>query len=137
MVDEGVFEGHVNFEPMRVEPLVMVLPLGPVVSGTKENRSFGRTPSDWVQRKHKGVRNVFGASYEGYEQTITELLMEIEAKHLQRKAGMGGLQRPSSSGRKCDRELESLVRSINYETRQSRYKGGLLWCINESKNCNL
>jgi hypothetical protein len=41
-----------------------------------------RKPSDWVLRKEKDVGKVLGASYEDYEQVVTELLMEIEAIHI-------------------------------------------------------
>ena len=75
-------------EPISVEPLAVVLPLGLEHSGTEVARSSGcagRQPSDWAMRKQKGVGKVLGASYEGYEQTVTELLMDIEARYLQRK----------------------------------------------------
>ncbi len=81
-------------------------------------------PSDWVQRKQKGVGKVLGASYEGYEQAVTKLLMDIEARHLQRKANLADLRRPPSSGRKCNRELKGLGSSINYEGRHSREAKG-------------
>uniref|UniRef100_A0A2N9IUI4 Reverse transcriptase domain-containing protein n=1 Tax=Fagus sylvatica TaxID=28930 RepID=A0A2N9IUI4_FAGSY len=90
----------------------------------RSSGSAGRTPSEWVMRKQKGVGKVLGASYEGYEQTVTELLMDIEARYLQRKAGLVDSQRPSSSGRKGSRELKGLISSINYESRDSREAKG-------------
>ena len=120
-------QGHASFEPIRVEPLAVVLPLGLENSGNEAVSSLGsvgRTPSEWVKRKLKGVGKVLGASYEGYEQTVTELLMDIDARYLQRKAGMVDSQRSSSSGRKGSRELKGLISSVNYESRQSREAKG-------------
>ena len=120
-------QGHASLEPIRVEPLAVVLPLGWEHSGNEAARSSGsagRTPSECVMRKQKGVGKVLGASYEGYEQTVTELLMDIEARYLQRKAGLVDSQRPSSSGRKGSRELKGLISSINYDTRESREAKG-------------
>ena len=44
-----------------------------------------------MQKRQKAIGKVLGASYEGYEQAVTVLLMDIEARHLQRKASMAGL----------------------------------------------
>uniref|UniRef100_A0A2N9FZM9 Reverse transcriptase domain-containing protein n=1 Tax=Fagus sylvatica TaxID=28930 RepID=A0A2N9FZM9_FAGSY len=120
-------QGHASLEPIRVEPLVVVLPLGLEHSGNEAARSSGsagRMPSEWVIRKQKGVGKVLGASYEGYEQTVTELLMDIEARYLQRKAGLVDSRRPSSSGRKGSRELKGLISSVNYESRDSKEAKG-------------
>jgi hypothetical protein len=120
-------QGYASLEPISVEPLAVVLPLGLEHSGddiARSSGSAGRKPSDWVMRKHKGVGKVLGASYEGYEQTVMELLMDIEARYLQRKAGLVDSRRPSSSGRKGSRELKGLVSSINYESRESREAKG-------------
>ena len=46
--------------------------------------------------------------------------MDIEARHLQRKAVTASLQRPPSSGKKGSRELKGLASSINYEARHSK-----------------
>ena len=120
-------QGHASLEPIRVELLAIVLPLGLEDSGNKAVRSLGsagRTPSEWVTRKQKGIGKVLRASYEGYEQTVTELLMDIEARYLQRKAGMVDSRRPSSLGRKGNRELKGLISSVNYESRDSREAKG-------------
>ena len=122
--DGRVCVEHDESEPIRVEPLVVVLPLGLEVRSSDTDRNFGVKPLDWVQRKQKGVGKVLGASYEGYEQAATKLLMDIEARHLQRKANLADLRRPPSSGRKCSRELKGLGSSINYEGRHSREAKG-------------
>jgi hypothetical protein len=38
-------------------------------------------------QKQKRVGKVLGASYEGSEHVVTKLLMDIEARHQQRKLG--------------------------------------------------
>ena len=73
-----------------MEPLAVVILPSLGHSGNAEAKSFGRKPSNWVQRTGKGVGKLLGASYAGYEQVVTELLMDIEARHLQRKAVMIG-----------------------------------------------
>jgi hypothetical protein len=65
-----------------------------------------------------------GASYEGYEQAVIELLMDIEARHIKRKAAMIGIQKPTNSGKKCSRELKRLVSFVNYEARHSKEAKG-------------
>ena len=59
-------QGNEDSEPIRVEPLAIVIPQGVEVPN-HENASIGRKPSDWVLRKEKGVGKILGASYEGYE----------------------------------------------------------------------
>uniref|UniRef100_A0A2N9HT72 Reverse transcriptase zinc-binding domain-containing protein n=1 Tax=Fagus sylvatica TaxID=28930 RepID=A0A2N9HT72_FAGSY len=120
-------QGHASLEPIRVESLAVVLPLGLEHSSneaTRSSGSAGRTPTEWVMQKQKGVGKVLGASYEGYEQTVMELLIDIKARCLQRKAGLVDSRRPSSSGRKDSRELKGLISSINYESRDSREAKG-------------
>jgi hypothetical protein len=120
----GVVEGSEVLEPIRVEPLAIIAPHGMEGSGSEIGGSLGRKPSNWVMRKEKGIGKVLGASYERYEQAVIELLMEIEAKHIERKAAMVGIRKPISSGNKCSRELKRLVSSINYEARHSKEAKG-------------
>ncbi len=54
------------------------------------DKDYGRKASDWVLRRQKAVGKLLGASYEGYEQAVSNLLMDIEARHIQRKANMVG-----------------------------------------------
>ena len=119
-----VVEGSEASEPVRVEPLAIVIPHGVEGSGSEVSQSVRRKPSDWLMRKEKGVRKVLGASYEGYEQDVIKLLMDIEAKHIERKAALGGIQKHTSSGKKCSRELKRLVSSVNYEARHSKEAKG-------------
>ena len=87
----GVVEGSEASEPVTMELLAIVLPKGVEGSGSEVGQSIGREPSDWVMRKEKGVGKVLGTSYEGYEQAVIELLMDIEARHIERKAAMIGI----------------------------------------------
>ena len=120
----GVETGHEDLEVIKVEPLAMVIPPGVDGSVSEVNTSMGGQPSDWVMRKEKGVGKILGANYEGYEQAVIELLMDIEARHIQRKAAMVGIRRHTSLGKKCSRELKGLVSSVNYEARHSKEAKG-------------
>jgi hypothetical protein len=110
--------------PLNVEPLAVAFPVDVENHGSTDDGSFVSQSSDWVQRRQKAIGKVLGANYEGYEQAVTALLMDIEARHLQRKATMTGVQKPMSSGRKGTRELKRLASSINYEARATREDKG-------------
>jgi hypothetical protein len=123
LVIDGVGdEGQQDLVPISVEPLAVAFPVEN--PGIKEDRSLVRKPSDWVLRREKAIGKVLGANYEGYEEAVTELLMDIEARQLQRKANMATIQKPTSSGRKGSRELKRLASSINYEARETREAKG-------------
>uniref|UniRef100_A0A2N9GHU0 Uncharacterized protein n=1 Tax=Fagus sylvatica TaxID=28930 RepID=A0A2N9GHU0_FAGSY len=118
-IDRGDFTRSEEMVPIMVEPLAVAIPQDMESAKFDEVRVYGRKPFDWVLRKEKGVGKVLGASYKGYEQAVTELLMDIEARHKQGKAGDLSTWRPFSSGRKCSRELKGLASSINYEAKAS------------------
>ena len=111
--------GNEEMLPIMVEPLAIEVPTAMEHDSGEEVKAFGRTPSEKVLRKFRGVGKVLGASFEGYERVL-ELLMEIEARHKQKQDGALCSCRPSSSGRKCCRELKGLVNSINYNAKNSR-----------------
>jgi hypothetical protein len=124
VVDRVGDEGQRDLVPLNVEPLAVAFPDGVESHGVQATEIIGSQTSDWVQRRQKAIGKVLGANYEGYEQAVTVLLMDIEARHLQRKASMAGLQKPMSSGRKGSRELKRLASSINYEARATREDKG-------------
>ena len=100
-VDDGVRdEGEKDLVPLNVEPLAVAFLDGVENHGGQAAGSYGSQSSDWVQRRQKAIGKMLGANYEGYEQAVTVLVMDIEARHLQRKASMSGLQKPMSLGRK-------------------------------------
>ena len=123
-IDGGDVMRREEMVPISVEPLAVALPDGMESVRAEEDNLSGKKPSDWVMMKEKGIGKVLGASYEGYEQVVTELLMDIEARHQQRKERALSPRRPSSSGRKGSRELKGLVTSINYEARANREAKG-------------
>jgi hypothetical protein len=90
----------------------------------RSDKGSGKTPSERVLRRLRGVGKVLGASFEGYEQRVMDLLMDIEARHQQKKDELLSTRRPSSSGRKYCRELKGLVSSMNYEAKASREAKG-------------
>ena len=123
-IDGGDFTRSEEMVPIMVEPLAVAIPQDMESAKFDEVRVYGRKPFDWIWRKEKGVGKVLGASYKGYEQAVTELLMDIEAWHKQRKVGDLSTRKPSNSGRKCSRELKGLASSINYEAKASREAKG-------------
>ena len=138
VVDDYEVDGNGEMVPLMVEPLAIVVPQSMTHEDGEEVQTAGRAPSEKVLRKLKGVGKILGASLEGYEQRVLELLMDIEARHQQKHDEMISSHKPSSSGRKGCRELKGLVSSINYDAKNSRdakgkakVQGGILWCINE------
>ena len=119
IVGEAI-KGQNDSEPLSVEPLAVAFPSGAETAGDKVGKDYGRKASDWVLRKQKAIGKLLGANYEGYEEAVEKLLLDIEARHIQRKANMVGARKTSSSGRKGCRELKGLVSSINYQTRDTR-----------------
>ena len=57
-----------------------------------------------------------GASYEGFEDQVLEVLMAIDARC--RLVGLGN-RKSTASGKNGNRELKGLVSTINYEARGS------------------
>ena len=112
--DDCEVEGYGEMVPLMVEPLAIAIPQTMVHENGEEVQAVGRAPSEKVLRKLKGVGKVLGSSFEGYEQRVLELLMDIEARHQQKHDEMISSRRPSSSGRKGCRELKGLVSSINF-----------------------
>uniref|UniRef100_A0A2N9HAI3 Reverse transcriptase zinc-binding domain-containing protein n=1 Tax=Fagus sylvatica TaxID=28930 RepID=A0A2N9HAI3_FAGSY len=102
LVPDGVIDGvgdagQKDLVPLNVEPLAVAFPvgvenhgIGVENHGSKDDGSLVSQPSDWVQRRQKAIGKVLGASYESYEQAVTVLLKDIEARHLQQKATMAG-----------------------------------------------
>uniref|UniRef100_A0A2N9H333 Reverse transcriptase domain-containing protein n=1 Tax=Fagus sylvatica TaxID=28930 RepID=A0A2N9H333_FAGSY len=143
-IDGGVLVGNAELVPLIVEPLAVAGPhdVEHVSGGT--GKGFQKTPSEKVLRRLRGVGKLLGASFEGYEQRVLELLMDIEARHQQKKDELLSTRRPSSSGRKGCRELKGLiltwnVRGLNDPGKRLRIKHMLkIWapdiiCLQETK----
>uniref|UniRef100_A0A2N9FU80 Reverse transcriptase domain-containing protein n=1 Tax=Fagus sylvatica TaxID=28930 RepID=A0A2N9FU80_FAGSY len=124
VVDRVGDEGQKDLVPLNVKPPAVAFPDGVASHGVQATEIIESQTWDWVQGRQKAIGKVLGANYEGYEQAVIVLLMDIEARHLQRKASMAGLQKPMSSGRKGSRELKRLASSINYEARATREDKG-------------
>uniref|UniRef100_A0A2N9EI09 Reverse transcriptase domain-containing protein n=1 Tax=Fagus sylvatica TaxID=28930 RepID=A0A2N9EI09_FAGSY len=103
MIKSGIVESEEEM-PIMVE-LAIEVPTAMEHDSGEEVKAFGRTPSEKVLRKLRGVGKVLGASFEGYERVL-ELLMDIEARHKQKQDGALCSCRPSRSGRKCCSELK-------------------------------
>uniref|UniRef100_A0A2N9FRM3 Reverse transcriptase domain-containing protein n=1 Tax=Fagus sylvatica TaxID=28930 RepID=A0A2N9FRM3_FAGSY len=111
-------EGQKDLEPLSVEPLAVAFPSGIENAGDKVGKDYRRKASDWVLRRQKAVGKLLGASYVGYEQAVEDLLMDIEARHIQRKANMVGTRRPPSLERKGCRKLKGLETKMELITAQ-------------------
>ena len=70
----------------------------------------------------KMVWENLGASYEGYEEVVTRLLMVIEARRNQNGGEPSVMKKASSSRLQRKRELKGLVSSINYDSRENKQK---------------
>ncbi len=81
VVDDYEVDGNGEMVPLMVEPLAIVVPQSRTHEGGEEVQAASRAPSEKVLRKLKGVGKILGASLEGYEQRVLELLMDIEARH--------------------------------------------------------
>ena len=83
-------KGHKDSEPLSVEPLAVAFPSGTENAGDKVGKDYRKKALDWVLCRQKAVGKLLGARYVGYEQSLEDLLMNIEAWHIQRKANMVG-----------------------------------------------
>lgn len=85
-------------------------------------------PSDRVLKMLKGFGKLVGASYEGYEDKVIDLLVAIDAH---RQQGVSGSRRSTSSGKRGSKELKCLIRIVNYEHKELSSKGGALLLTHE------
>ena len=117
-------------EPLCVTPLAME---GPILE--EGNQEAAReistsTPFEWVTMKEKIFGTYLGASYKGYEEKVTHLLMAIDARRNSQGGGPIVRKRVAVLGMKGSKELKGLVSSINYDTREDKQrktsKGGHL-----------
>ena len=107
-------------EPLCVTPLAME---GPILE--EGNQEAAReistsTPFEWVTMKEKIFGTYLGASYKGYEEKVTHLLMAIDARRNSQGGGPIVRKRVAVSGMKGSRELKGLVSSINYDIREEK-----------------
>lgn len=81
--------------PLEIEPLATSKPedvsmkAGCVMEEKITHQEVN--PSEWVLGRSKRIRKLLGASYVGYEERVTRLLMEIDTRHIQ-CASEGGMK---------------------------------------------
>jgi hypothetical protein len=80
------------------------------------------SPSDWVLGKSKRIGKVLGASYNGNEERINRLLMEIDGNRPQLSHETGRVNNLKDV-RQGSRELKRLTCSINYDSDSAMYRG--------------
>jgi hypothetical protein len=108
-------------DTLVLEPLVVDFSMAEQVSFDTPRLVNSKTgsdhPSDWVMGQLKKVGKALGASYEGNEEVVMQMLQNIEA----RKIRKGVFGQSSKCKRqlvsKGQRELRGLVSTINYEPR--------------------
>ena len=95
--------------------------------GGESSASTHTEVSDWALEKYADFGAYLGASYEGYETEVMNLLCAID--RLGRKEDTGLTSKPATT-KKGTRELKNLVSTINYEggssKRQTVNNGGSL-----------
>ena len=117
-----VGDGDGDTEPLSVTPLAMEIPLVEDEALFKFLKTPVSNPSKWVELKRKGFGKYLEASYEGYEEVVTRLLMVIEARRNQNGGEPSVMKKASSSRLQRKRELKGLVSSINYDSRENEQK---------------
>uniref|UniRef100_A0A2N9HJW1 Reverse transcriptase domain-containing protein n=1 Tax=Fagus sylvatica TaxID=28930 RepID=A0A2N9HJW1_FAGSY len=80
------------------------------------------SPSGWVLGKSKRIGKVLGASYNGNEERINRLLMEIDGNRAQVSREAGKVNHLKDV-RKGSRELKRLTCSINYDSDSAMSRG--------------
>jgi hypothetical protein len=113
-------------EAMWVEPLAISAPMEEDVAGQqpdsapKSSQTHPGMPSVWVSTMMKEVGECLGASYEGFEDKVMDLLCTIKASSALKS--YGEIWQKSKSGPKAHvhRELKNLISSVNYEGGNSK-----------------
>jgi hypothetical protein len=80
---------------------------------TKEEEK--KQKSAWLLHNLKAVGKVLGAYYEGFEDRVEKLLLDIEERRNQRINDHLGVKKGTRTGPRLSRELKNLSSSINYE----------------------
>jgi hypothetical protein len=78
-------------------------------------------PSEWVLGKYHEFGEYIGASYEGYEEEVLNLLRSIDARRpTQPRNKDCTIEGRESQGGRGSRELKGLLSSINYDNGSAR-----------------
>jgi hypothetical protein len=117
-----VGDGDGDTEPLSVTPLAMEIPSVEDEALFEFLKTPISNPSKWVELKRKGFGKYLEASYEGYEEVVTRLLVAIEARRNQNGGEPGVKKKVFSFGVRGKRELKGLVSSINYDSREDKQK---------------
>jgi hypothetical protein len=113
-------------EAMWVEPLAISAPVeesdtGQLpVSAPKSSQTHPSMPSVWVSTMMKEVGECLGASYEGFEDKVMDLLCTIEASSGLKSYEEIGQKSKSGPKARVSRELKNLISGVNYEGGSSK-----------------
>ena len=130
---EALLDWDSDEAPLEVEPLARIeVSHSPEqveeLLATKEEEK--KQKSAWLLHNIKAVGKVLGASYEGFEDRIEKLLLDIEESRNQRLNDNLGVKKGIRTGPRLSRELKNLSSSINYEgnsaSKRSVFRDGVV-----------
>ena len=106
---------------LEIEPLASMGPNGScdqlsVMGGDVELAK----PSEWVLGKYHEFGEYIGASYEGYEEEVLNLLRSIDARRPTQLRNKDCTEKGEKNGGRGRRELKGLQSSINYDNGSAR-----------------
>lgn len=114
-------------EPLIMEPLAMaepdVVPSGATTAPMLGVCDGAHPKSKWVLETLTEFGIVWGASFEGYEEELTKILQDIEARRNHKVGQDAAGKKDVKPGGKGSRELKNLVSTINYEARSAKTRG--------------
>ncbi len=77
-------------------------------------------PSEWILGKYQEFGEYIGASYEGYEEEVLNLLESIDARRPNQPRNKDSTSKGAKPRGRCSRELKGLLSCINYDTGSAR-----------------
>jgi hypothetical protein len=88
--------------------------------GTGNDTQDTSQPSDWVKGKYQEFGDYLGASYEGYEEEVINLLKAIDARRPQQSCDTDHTVKVAKSTGRGSRELRSQMSTVNYDMGSAR-----------------
>jgi hypothetical protein len=109
---------------LEIEPLATMGPIGsfdqPLEMGGDVLACEPTKSSEWVLGKYHEFGEYIGASYEGYEEEVLNLLRSIDARRPPQHRNKECTMKGEKQGGRGSRELKGLLSSINYDNGSAR-----------------
>ena len=110
-----------NDRPLEIEPLAALIPTSSHLPELRSDEVRDTIPpSEWVWGKYKEFGEYLGASYEGYEDEVLQLLKAIDARRPQQPSDKAKNSNKTKTGGRGSRELKRLMTLVNYDTGSAR-----------------